>query len=380
MNPKVTKAVPLPKLILNAVAPRMLNKLRWQRMSPSGSRTFFQRTSAAKKVMVLDLGFLGDTVHLLPALWVVRQAYPQAELHAAVSSQVTSFMECVPWVNRVWGYMRYPRHATLRENFQFVTEMRREKFDVLINLNGSDRSSWLTFFSGARERLGRLPRDGGGWFWKQRFTAHVWHPFGGEPVYLQRCHCLEQAGFPFSKPEFQVEIKPAHLAAAGISETDKGNYFHISPFTTADARELPPEQVVDLMGALAREFPGKKIALSCAPTPREREKLDQLLALLPQKPWRVFPGNLNLVQLAAVIKNSALHFSGDTGPFHLAVMTRSPAVAWFCPFPEAHMREWVPAGNKYRVLIGNNPPGTKFLGNIQTADLVRAATQAMAAR
>ena len=38
--------------------------------------------------MVLDLGFLGDTVHLVPALWMVRQAYPQAELHAVVADVV----------------------------------------------------------------------------------------------------------------------------------------------------------------------------------------------------------------------------------------------------------------------------------------------------
>ncbi len=82
---------------------------------------FLTRTRSARKIMVLDLGFLGDTVHLLPALWMVRQAYPQAELHVAVSSQVTSFMDCFPWVDRVWGYMRYPRHATLRENFQMVS-------------------------------------------------------------------------------------------------------------------------------------------------------------------------------------------------------------------------------------------------------------------
>ena len=182
--------------------------------------------------MVLDLGFLGDTVHMLPALWMVRQAYPQAELHAAVSSQVTSFMECVPWVNRVWGYMRYPRHATLRENLQMVSGLRREKFDVLINLNGSDRSSWLTFFSGARERLGRMPKGGGPPFWKQRFTAPGWHPFGGESVFLQRCPSLEKAGFPFAQPEFHVEIKPAHLTAAVISPADAGSYFQISPFTT----------------------------------------------------------------------------------------------------------------------------------------------------
>lgn len=340
-------------------------------MATTNVENFFARTRAAKKVMVLDLGFLGDTVHLLPALWLVRQAYPQAELHVTVASHITSLMDCVPWVNRVWGYMRYPRHATLRENLQMVARLRREKFDVVINLNGSDRSSWLTFLSGARERLGRLPDDGGPPFWKRMFTAHVSHPFGDEPVYLQRCRCLEKAGFPFTPPEFHAQIDPANLRAAEIAETDRGGYFHLSPFTTADAKELPPAQLAELMGALVKKFPEKKLALSCAPTPREREKLERLLALLPHKPWRVFAGNLNLVQLAAVIQHSALHFCGDTGPFHLAVMTNTPTVAWFWPNPG--IRQWLPADKSFRVIVGANEPGTPFLSRIATDELVAAA-------
>jgi ADP-heptose:LPS heptosyltransferase len=340
-------------------------------MPVTAAEHFFDRTRAAKKVMVLDLGFLGDTVHLLPALWVVRQAYPQAELHVTVAAHITSFMDCVPWVNRVWGYMRYPRHATLRENVQMVARLRREKFDVVINLNGSDRSSWLTFLSGAPHRLGRLPDDGGPLFWKQMFTAHVSHPFTGEPVYLQRCHCLQKAGFPFTAPEFHTQVDPAGLRAADISATD--TYFHISPFTTSDSKELPPAQLAELIVALAEKFPEKKLALSCAPTPREQEKLAMLLALLPQKPWRVFAGNLNLLQLAAVIQHSALHFCGDTGPFHLAVMTNTPTVAWFWPNPG--IRQWLPASGPYRVLVGTQEPGAPFLANIATADLLAAARQ-----
>ncbi|MEI6747142.1 MAG: hypothetical protein WCL34_14355, partial [Methylococcaceae bacterium] len=76
--------------------------------------------------MVLDLGLLGDTIHLLPALWILRKAYPQAQLHSAVSLHVTSLLECVPWVNRTWGYMRYPRRSTLRENLKFISQMRSE--------------------------------------------------------------------------------------------------------------------------------------------------------------------------------------------------------------------------------------------------------------
>lgn len=343
------------------------------RMAATDAEHFYERTRAAKKVMVLDLGFLGDTVHLLPALWLVRQAYPQAELHVTVAAHIISLMDCVPWVNRVWGYMRYPRHATLRENLQMVARLRREKFDVVINLNGSDRSSWLTFLSGARERLGRMPDDGGPPFWKRMFTAHVAHPFTEEPVYLQRCRCLEKAGFPFTSPEFHTQVDPAGLRPAEISEAD--DYFHISPFTTADSKELPPAQLAELIAALAKEFPEKKLALSCAPTPREREKLEKLLALLPQKPWRVFAGNLNLMQLAAVIQHSALHFCGDTGPFHLAVMTNTPTVAWFWPNPG--LRQWLPGGGPFRVLVGANEPGAQFLGKVATADLIAAAQSAL---
>lgn len=326
--------------------------------------------------MVLDVGFLGDTVHLLPALWIIRQSYPRAELHAAIAAHITSLMEVTPWIDRVWGYMRYPRHATLGENFEMIRRLRREKFDVIINLNGSDRSSWLTFLGGARERLGRMPKDGGPPLWKRLFTTHVQHPFGSEPVYLQRCRCLEQAGFPPAPPEFHVEIPPSHLKAAGISETDRQTYFHISPFTTADYKELPPEELAELIIALHRRFPEKKLVLSCGPTPREQAKMDQLLPLLFQKPWRVFPGNLNLTQIAAVIKYSAAHLCGDTGTLHLAVMTQTPLVAWFWPNPA--IKEWVPQTDACKVIVGTNPLDADFLRKISIEAIVEATHSVLA--
>ena len=340
-------------------------------MTASNAENFLHSTRDAKKVMVLDLGFLGDTVHLLPALWMIRQSYPQAELHVTVAAHITSFMDCVPWVDRVWGYMRYPRHATLKENWQMISRLRREKFDVVINLNGSDRSSWLTFLSGARERLGRVPDDGGPLFWRRMFTAHIECPRAAEPVYWFKCRCLAKAGFPFTQPEFHIKIDPANLKAAEISGADAGTYFHVSPFTTADYKELPPEQLAEFIAALAKEFPQKRLALSCAPVKREREKMAALLALLPHKPWRVFAGNLNLTQLAAVIRHSALHFCGDTGTLHLAVMTQTPTVAWFWPNPG--LREWVPTGEKNHVIVGANEPGAAHLRKISTVDLIAAA-------
>ena len=131
---------------------------------------FFVQTRGARRIMLLDLGFLGDSIHLLPALWTLRQAYPEAELHVMVSEHVTRVMEVAPWVDRVWGYPRYPKGPKWYQDFGRMKRLRDAKFDVVINLNGSDRSSILTGLSGARWRLGRRPQDGGPSFWPLMFT------------------------------------------------------------------------------------------------------------------------------------------------------------------------------------------------------------------
>jgi len=344
-------------------------------MAGSQPTQFYQRIRDAEKIMFFGLGFLGDMVHSLPALWMVRQAYPQAQLHVGIAAHVASFLECAPWLDRVWSYSRFPKHASLKENLDFVGRMRRERFDALISLNSSDRSGWLAFLSGARERLGRVPMGGNAFFWRHRFTETVWHSYAPEPVYVQNCRCLEKAGFPSSKPEFHIEIKPAHLAAAKISMADAGTYFHLSPFTTDDRKELPSAQLAELIAGLQRDRPEKRLVFSCAPTERERGKMESLLKQLPRPPWRVYAGELNLMQLAAVIQHSAAHLCGDTGTLHLALMTGTPAVSWFRPNPGSEV--WIPEGEKFRTVFGAGSDPHAALRGIETAKLLKALEEVL---
>src|ERR1043166_4540327 len=334
--------------------------------------SFWSRTRSAKKVLVPDLGFLGDTVHLFPALWAIRQAYPEAELHLMVAAHITSLMECVPWVDRVWGYSRFPKHASLAENIGTVRRLRREKFDVVINLNGSDRSSWLTFLSGAKERLGRVPMDGGPWLWRSMFTEVVEHPFFQEPAYEQKWRCLQKAGFRGQEPGFHIKISGQRLQEAGFSPADRGTYFHFSPFSTADRKELPPDMTVELVDALQEQFPKMKLVLSCAGNEREKKKMEELLKRVKRQPWRFEAGGLSLMQLTALIQQSALHLSGDTGPLHLAMMTGTPTVSWFRA--AKGLVEWLPKGPQHRNLIA---PGAseKGLEGLVLADVLRAARE-----
>ena len=46
---------------------------------PSELAHFYSRTRTARKVIVVDLGFLGHTIHLVPALWDLHEAYPEGK-------------------------------------------------------------------------------------------------------------------------------------------------------------------------------------------------------------------------------------------------------------------------------------------------------------
>ena len=304
--------------------------------------------------MLLDLGFLGDSIHLLPALWVMRQAYPDAELHVMVSEHVTKIMEVAPWIDKVWGYPRFPRGPKWYQDFGRVQRLRKAKFDVVINLNGSDRSSILTGLSGARWRLGRRPEDGGPAFWSMMFTHIVEHPYKTELVSAQRWHCLKKAGFPGDSPEARIEIPVEAKERAMQKAGDKGGWIHVSPFTTEDYKELPSAQMSEVLRQIHRRFPDKKLILTCAGNEREKSKMSALLATLNFQPWRVFAGDLDLLELAGLVQASDLHLGGDSGGLHVAWMTGVPTVTWFRRY--AGLADWQPVGDRHRSVIGDRTP------------------------
>ena len=52
-------------------------------------------------------------------------------------------------------------------------------------------------------------------------------------------------------------------------------------------------------------------------------------------------------------------------------MTNTPTVAWFWPNPGR--AQWLPVGDRYRVLVGVNELGASHLSKIETGELIRAA-------
>lgn len=334
--------------------------------------TFASLTASAKRVLVLDLGFLGDTIHLLPALWVLRQHYAQAELHVMVAEHITGLIECTPWVDKVWGYPRFPKGPKWYQDFARVAQLRQAGFEVILNLNGSDRSSYLTFFSGAKWRLGRCVQPS---FGRRVFFTHLaCVPRDTMLISEQHCAALQTAGFDGRNAGFHITVPEE--AAARIAECLGGTkgerrWIHVSPFTTQDYKELPVGILVKTLNELHRCRPEVPVVISCANNERERGKLQTLLRGLEFKPHHIFEGTLSLADLVAVTSGSRLHLGGDSGGLHVAVMAGAPTLTWVRRYTGAVA--WMPTGNGHRALVGEASP--EGLQGITSGELVKAAVE-----
>ena len=92
--------------------------------------SFFSQTYQARKIVVVDFGFLGDTVHLIPALWDLQSNYPEAELHVVTTEVGGEVLKMAPCVQKVWTYKLTNPSPPWYKSLGLVWQLRKEKFNT----------------------------------------------------------------------------------------------------------------------------------------------------------------------------------------------------------------------------------------------------------
>jgi ADP-heptose:LPS heptosyltransferase len=312
---------------------------------PQSYPNFYQKAKDAKVITVIDLGMLGDGVHLLPVLWSLKCHYPNAILNLVMDQTSLSLFKICPWIDNVIGYSRFSKRNRLWQDIQWVKKLRALKSDVTFNFSGSQRSGIFTMISGSKLQLGRIhPKKRKGWKWY--YTHPMWMESAKEPIFKLRLHMLKNAAYP----EINKKM-PLKLPQKPTLKNDKP-YIHISPFATSDYKELPDDLKIQWFSHCIEKYKDHQWVFSCAPSDRETHKMKALIEKLPHQPDCVFSGNLSLGELASLISNASVHLGGDSGAMHLAWLCSTPTLTWFRPYDGKI--EWEPRGYGRISITGNS--------------------------
>ncbi len=307
--------------------------------------SFYNRTRAARKIIVVDLGFLGDTVHLVPALWELKAGYPEARLHVLTSPVGEQVLRLARCVDRAWGMDLHGAKGPAGSPWQVLRALRREGFDVAFNFSGSDRTIFMTALSGARQRVAY---HGGRWHFYNRWLIGHWVPRQAPDrlVYEKRRQVLAACGMSLGPARFNLTLDPGLVSwAASLVPVEA---IHISVNSAKPTREWPLEHHATLLRLVWAEHPELQVLVSGSAKSREQQRLQTLRGLVNDPRLLLLPDSLSIPQLAAVLARCCLHVGPDSGVLHLAVALHIPTVSFFRQ--QGDYKEFMPVGARHKVI------------------------------
>src|SRR6476469_2193845 len=104
------------------------------------------------KILLIQLRRLGDLILTTPAISALRGHLPAAQIALAVSGESAPLLPAIQGLRQTFLTKRGVRDLSA------WMEIRRAGFDCVVDFTRNDRSAWLTFLSGAPQRIvsGRL--------------------------------------------------------------------------------------------------------------------------------------------------------------------------------------------------------------------------------
>jgi heptosyltransferase I len=314
---------------------------------PAGQamHSFLERTRAATKIIVVDFGFLGDSVHLVPALWEIKRQYAGAQLHTLSASVGAELLAMAPCVDRPWAFPLTAKSPPWWKHWDILWALRRQRFDAAFNLSGSDRSIFSTAFIGAPWTLGF--EAGRGHFWNGWLVSD-WVQRGSRelPVFEQRRQALAARGFELQPARFDLRV--SEEARQWARQTVPDNVAHLSINASTPLKEWPVENWIALAKTLLDADGALHLAASASASPREQERLAALARAVDNKRLICLAAP-SLARLAAVLQRSRLHLGGDSGVLHLAMALGAPTLS--VVRDHAGLKEWTPVGERHRQFV-----------------------------
>src|SRR5262249_19002049 len=123
-----------------------------------------------RRIALIKPSALGDIVHALPVLSALRSRFPAAHISWIVNRSYASLLDGHPDLDAV---VAFDRHAARRnalagawEFTRFLRELWRQRFDLVLDLQGLLRTGVMALATGAPRRVGLAKaREGARWFY-----------------------------------------------------------------------------------------------------------------------------------------------------------------------------------------------------------------------
>ncbi len=309
-----------------------------------------------ERILLIKPSAVGDVIHTVPVLVKLRARYPRARIDWLLTPPIAELVGRHPALSNVLLFARnefarfWRSWSATSGLLRLASDIRRARYDLVIDLHGQFRSALFALASGAPVRLGfdrprRAPRAGADRHLVEGAYAHGWTGTreGAWLAYTHRIpiptldvHAVDRylwlgplLGLDDAPPDFRLPVPPesdAHALGLLRQAGALGRPFAVLvPGTVWQTKHWHVGGFAEVARHLTRT--GRAVVL--AGTAKERPRCRHVASLCPGV--CDLSGRTTLSQLAALIRRADVCVTNDSGSMHLTVALGRPVVSIFGP-------------------------------------------------
>ncbi|MFC1564146.1 lipopolysaccharide heptosyltransferase II [candidate division KSB1 bacterium] len=278
------------------------------------------------KILIIRLSSIGDIILTTPLVRSLREKFDDAVIDYVVKEEYLDLVRTNHHLNDV---IPFNKSGGFTELIKLKRYIRSQKYDLVIDLHKNFRSVYLrSFLSGAKitkYKKNYFNRSLLVWFGINRFEKII-------PVYRKYFYAVKDLGLDYDESGTEVHIpekeeKKVKNALNRSGYDWKRPLIIICPGAGFATKRWKKEGYTEAAETLAREYDAFIGLLGGS---GDKELCESIRTGMKKRAVN-FAGSLSLLESAALLRESSLVITNDTGMLHLAQSQVRPVVAVYGP-------------------------------------------------
>ncbi|MDX1565599.1 MAG: glycosyltransferase family 9 protein [Phycisphaeraceae bacterium] len=275
-----------------------------------------------KTILILRPSALGDVARTVPALVSCHRAWPEARIDWLVNDSFTDAIAQHPHLNEavVFPRRKFKRFglspAVTWSVLRYLQQIRKRRYDLVIDLQGLSRSGWIARASGAPKRIGPADAREMGWLGYNRrigISPKITHTVDRMLAVVEGAGAAACRDMRLYVAEADRSWAEEKLNTAG---RDAGPTVVVAPGALWDSKRWPADRFGRLVERLGLEEKFGRCVL--VGTDRDRIGCEALTEAIGSMYCLDLMGQTSVGQLMAVIDRADLILANDSAALHLA--------------------------------------------------------------
>ncbi|MFC1708797.1 glycosyltransferase [Candidatus Omnitrophota bacterium] len=320
---EMLKDFPQSRQIVTAARKRMEEEFSLSINEKAFISTYKEAKSKAK-ILAINTGRIQDVISSTPALRVIKEQMPGAQITSLVSPSLRSLLRRCPYVDEFIVYDRESQHKGLLGFVHIVKSLIRGRFDIVFDFNNSFLTHVLSYLSLANKRYG----------YSQNIISRFLVNNGVKPT---KSTNLEKDKLTILRPlgveakDGKLELWPSQedveFADTFLKDNWVGREKIVGMDISTQKRLFNDSRALDYLAYLCDKLANQQIRvmLVCLKDDASTEAQKELSLRIKSKPI-LARGDIPTMQLACLIKKCDIYVSLNRESLYMALAMKTPSI------------------------------------------------------